>query len=206
MDGSEPPFSPLGVTTARSAGMPPLTRAPAPVEHRSRATKGGSMTTTSTSEEHAPIHANHALRAMPAALRESCESVRRLFTETRRAGSSARYRVGVIVQRIIDDEEKYGKSGVMQLAAAIGRGKDTLYGYAAVARRWQQADFAAVSSRRGIHGVPLTFAHFLLLAKIDLVDRRVAMVDRCLREGLSVRDLKRITAEPKRADAATHDP
>jgi hypothetical protein len=133
---------------------------------------------------------------MSPALREVCADVQRLLGNARRDSSEARYQIGRFVEAIRCGPGKYGTRGVALLADAVGKSRHALYGYALVARRWTAEEFATLSSRRDIHGVPLTFAHFTILGRIALSHRRQLLLERCLSDGLSVRELRTLTKAP----------
>jgi hypothetical protein len=149
-----------------------------------------------------PGSAANAPASTTCALRERCETVRRLFIEARNAGCSARYRIGAVVLGIMDDPTKYGTSGVKSLASAVRKNEDTLYMYASVARCWNADEFGALSARVGRHGEPLTFAHFIALAQVPSTERRSALLECALADGLAVRELRRIVAQRAMRDDA----
>jgi hypothetical protein len=139
-----------------------------------------------------------AVKRMSPALEERCRVVRSLLSEARRGGASARYQVGSIVRDIKQDPQRYGEAGVKLLAASIGRDEDSLYLYAAVAEMWTLVELEELTARRGLHGLPPSFSHFMTLTRVrDRVERE-ALIERCLEEGLSVRDLKKLVDFGKR--------
>jgi hypothetical protein len=136
-----------------------------------------------------------AVRAMNGALRKRYETIRACLAEARSSDARARWRAASEMRAVRDGEGRYGAQAIPRLARALGRDEATLYKYIAVAECWTEAAFDALLAKTTVHGVPLSFSHFVELAAIDSVARRSALFERALAEGLGVRELARLGRE-----------
>ena len=107
-----------------------------------------------------------------------------------RGEAQAKYDSGRVVADVMDKPKRYGEQGVKLLGKAFRLDVDTLYGYANVARVWSATDFKKLMTRTGDLGVPLTFSHLIELSKVKEAKKRDRLIERCLDEGLTVRELK----------------
>jgi hypothetical protein len=122
-----------------------------------------------------------------------CARVRRLFSESRSNMSLARYEIGEEVRRVMTDTQRYGERAVRRLAVAIDRDEDRLYDYARLADAWSSEGFAAIATRSGRRGVPLSLSHLIVIAK-QPASSRDRLVRVALESGMSVRALEREAA------------
>jgi hypothetical protein len=135
-----------------------------------------------------------ASNEMNAQLRKKYEVIRELVVTSDVGTIKARCAIGHHVVQVMEDENKYGKKGVKQLALALHRDTDTLYDCVKVAKLLATEPFKELSREGSINGLPLSFSHWLVLAKAD--ERiREQLTRQALNEGLSVRELK-AEAEP----------
>jgi hypothetical protein len=110
--------------------------------------------------------------------------------------ADGRYRIGDEVAAIEAAPEKYGQQAVKLLSTAIGRNEDSLYRYAKVATTWpDKRTFNALLNRKNVHGVPLSFSHFIELSKVKSDKRRDQLLEEALTQGYPVRELARRIAE-----------
>lgn len=142
---------------------------------------------------------------MTSELQEKYETIRGLMSEEAEGGARLSYRVGVEVRSIKEDVGRYGRNSVKILAAGLGRTAACFYAYATVAKVWNPTDFEALVSRRNSEGLPLTFSHFVELAKERSLEERKALLERAFDESLSVRALERDVAGRRRR-ASTRTP
>jgi hypothetical protein len=127
---------------------------------------------------------------MNRALREQCILVQRLLAEAATDEIDTRYKVGVIIRSIMEAKEgKYGEHAIECLAAALGHNPATLYRFAAVARMWSESEMTVLSRRPNAHGEPLSWSHWMELARAKATWRQWLEV--ALLESWSVRRLAR---------------
>jgi hypothetical protein len=127
--------------------------------------------------------------ALSPALRSACESVRALLAGGARDDARARYRVGVIVSAVMNAPGKYGSRAVDEIARAVGTNVHTLYRAAAVAECWSEPQMDALLQRTNGFEQPLSWSHLVLLAGVISTKRRAELVDKALRDDLTVRQL-----------------
>lgn len=140
-------------------------------------------------------------------LHRRCEEIRKRLADVGRKDMQARHQLGVLVNEIQNDPDKYGRRGVKQLAAAIGYDEKTLYKYGQVASCWSAEQIEELSQQKGTTGLPISFSHLLLIATVEKKRRRDALVQAVLNKGLSVRDLKRqLEGQPSPDEAAGEGP
>lgn len=106
-----------------------------------------------------------------------------------RLDARGRYQVGAIVAEMKKRVDVYGARGVPELAACIGEAEQNLYRFATVAERWSPAEFEALVSRQGSDGRCLSWSHLVVIASVDDDAARAGLVERALRDSLSVRAL-----------------
>jgi hypothetical protein len=149
--------------------------------------------------------AQTAVEAMCAPLREQYERARALLDSAATGTVRTRHEVGCIVARIKHDEQRYGQQAVGRLAAALRRDETSLYRYAAVAECWDATEFVELSERRDALGRPLSWSHWVQLSAIADERARRALLERALRDGLSVRAIRVLAEGRGRPRAAATD-
>jgi hypothetical protein len=127
--------------------------------------------------------------ALHPGLRRAYERIRDLLAKATRDEGRSRHEVGTIVSAVKQDSAKYGAQAVEQLARALGTNIHTLYRCAAVAECWSAAQLEALQARVNEHGQPLSWSHLVLISGVTSPKRRSDLVDRVLRDSLSVREL-----------------
>jgi hypothetical protein len=138
-------------------------------------------------------------KEMNAQLQKKCTVIKGLLVTSDTDTLKARCEIGSHVLQVRDDGNKYGKNGVKQLAAALDRDADSLYDYAAVASLVKEEPFSKLVRERSKHELPLTFSHWVVLAKADEKNRE-DLARKALQEGWSVRTLKQ-KADPEEKGA-----
>jgi hypothetical protein len=132
-----------------------------------------------------------------------CEAIRELLAIATSDEARVRYRVGVHVLEIKSDERKYGERGVVRLSEAIERDAATLYRYALVPERWNEAAFAELLELQTARGEPLSWTHMVELAAVESDAERSALTMRAVREGLSARALASLIRDGLRPPSRT---
>ena len=133
-----------------------------------------------------------AVAAMNGELRAKTVEIAMLLAVGAAESSKARYHIGALVAEIDNHPKKYGRGAVRRVALAVGRDANTLYEYAAVARSWSREEFVALAARKNGGGVGLAFSHFVALSRIGQRRARGVLVERALRDSLTVRELSAI--------------
>jgi hypothetical protein len=116
-------------------------------------------------------------------------AIQKLLAEAATNEIDARYRIGVIIRSVMEAESTYGEGAVERLAEALGRDATSLYRYAAVAKLWSDAEMRALSRQPNDHGEPLSWSHWVELARVPSTWKR--WLERALGESWSVRRLAR---------------
>jgi hypothetical protein len=109
----------------------------------------------------------------------ACQEAREALANAAQNDALARYKVGAIACKVKDDA-KYGANALEQLEAELGLDDKTLYRYAKVAEAWTEAEFKETSKLLNARGLPLTWSHYELIAKIADDEARDALTKRVL--------------------------
>jgi hypothetical protein len=125
---------------------------------------------------------------MNVALKRKYERIKKLLAKNTTTTSSARYEIGRLVNEV-SDEKQFGDHAVKKLALALDRDEDSLYEYGKVAEAWTEAQFEKLAARRSANGMPLTFSHFVELAKAP-EEKRASLTADALAKGYSFRQLR----------------
>lgn len=130
-------------------------------------------------------------------LREVYEQLRGLAERASARDALMKYLVGELVCEVQGDEGKYGAHAVEKLSAKLGSGfkADTLYDAASVARTWGKSEFSELVRRGDAERRRLSFSHFVELARVKLPEKREHLLQRALKDGLSVRRLAALIDE-----------
>lgn len=127
-------------------------------------------------------------------LRSALNRLRDELNDADREDVMARYAVASICVEV-KDETKYGEKGLDFLESELDMGHSTLYRYAKVAEAWTYEEFQKLAARLNAKGRTLSWSHWELLAAQKDGRRRSALLDRTLKESLSVRDLESLIRE-----------
>jgi hypothetical protein len=140
-------------------------------------------------------------------LREAYDSIRELLAHAGRVEVRTRHEIGAIIAEVKRSRHKYGARAVPQLSDALGTDEQTLYRCATIAETWTRAQMDALLERTTPQGQPLTWSHFVLLTGVASPARRDELLDRSLRENLSVRRLSALAEdrETPQAEARSLD-
>jgi hypothetical protein len=123
------------------------------------------------------------------ALRSVYEAIRGLLAGAARDEARSRHEVGVLIAGVKRGREKYGARAVEQLASALGTNVHTLYRCAGVCERWAPDELESLLTRTTAKGQPLSWSHLVLLSGVTSDVRRAELVDRALKDALTVREL-----------------
>jgi hypothetical protein len=117
------------------------------------------------------------------------------------------FEIAVKVKEVIDGEATYGSRAVAKLARDLGVDFQRLYTGARVARAWPtESAFDKVIVRKNKHGIPLSWSHLCVLAKVRDSNMREKFLDKAVTDGLSVRDLRAALPPSKGAKSKSKEP
>ena len=119
------------------------------------------------------------------------EQINQILKKQNRQGAATRYEIGAHVAQVMAKSGTYGQRAVEQLAKATRMDDSTLRNYAEVAKTWSKKQFEALMKRTGKRGLPVSFSHLREIAEVSDPAERKEWVDRVLKDGWSVRMLKR---------------
>ena len=159
------------------------------------------MTSTLTAKKNSkkagaksPTKGAKAKKSFPEALVQQYETIRKLIAKADRQDVQNRYQIAVhcLAVREGDGSETYGTNAVQKLANKLGWSKTDVYDYASVALAWpDKTKFDELAARPDKFDKPLTWTHFRRIAVEKDAVKREQLIQDCLRNGWSVRDLKR---------------
>ncbi len=118
-----------------------------------------------------------------------CSVIRGLLAGASHNEVMTRHRVGEVLCRIRSMPRAYGKRCVERVAEEIGMTPAKLYRHIAVAECWTPAGLAERMERTNRFGLPLTWSHLVALAKVADSTAREFLLDQCLENAWSVREL-----------------
>ena len=124
--------------------------------------------------------------------------LKKLFTQIddklagiRKSDVMGHYDLGVLIDKAMGDEKKYGENAAAKLAVAIGKPTDDLYRLRKVAKTWSKAEVEKLISRKSKQGHrTLTFGHLWLTAGCDRATTRLALLKTFFNEGTTIREFK----------------
>ncbi len=119
------------------------------------------------------------------------DEIRKLMTGATSSEASAKMKIGRKIAAVKSDEKRYGKYGVKLIAKALSCTAANLYSYATVAEAWDNDVFSELLRRTNSKGVPLSFSHFIEIAKARPAKRPI-LIERAIEEALSVRMVNRM--------------
>jgi hypothetical protein len=148
--------------------------------------------TQDTSESDTPSENTSEAENQPTdALKEKCESIRKMMCSADTRDAGLHYNIGAQVKQAMDDCDKYGKAAVEYIASKVGCTAVNLYDHARVARTWTPAEkFEELSKLPTKWRTRLTFTHFVILAKVTDSTAREDFMKKAREEGYSVRELE----------------
>jgi hypothetical protein len=116
-----------------------------------------------------------------------------------------RHRIGLAINEVRSDTEKYGKRSVQILATLLGYEPPTLYAYGAVAATWDEEEFGALLEEKTPLGLSLTFSHLIVLANVSDGRRRRGFMTRAVSEALTVKQLEVLVAGQGETEMVTQE-
>ncbi len=139
-------------------------------------------------------------------LEDECEAIRSLLTHGDREDVRVRHEVGVRLCVIKANTDRYGDHAVERLASALRFPARVLYRCATVAEVWTAEGLDAVMARTNAAGGRLSWSHLVALTRCASSVSRRAILEQCLRESWSVRELSAHVARqvPQTPDSAAH--
>ena len=100
-----------------------------------------------------------------------------------------KYRIGRLLHTGLNDERRYGKSIVLNIAFALGMAFSSLYRWAKVAAAYPPEVFEELLQRRSRHGNRLSWSHLVYLARIKDAAERQRLIDTVIEKNLSTDQL-----------------
>lgn len=114
--------------------------------------------------------------------------------------------VGTLVSDMQEDPDKYGDSGIEQVAQYLNlEGGDTLlYAYAKFAATFTREFVSETMRRQTTHGRALTISHWIELSRVEKETSRLKLVDKVFDQNLSVRELQQEVRGNKLGNSAAN--
>lgn len=132
------------------------------------------------------------VKAMDPALREVYKAIKADLIKGESERVRSRYAIGQQILKVKRSRKKYGQKAVEKLAQALAVNSTTLYRYADVAEQWTPTAFEKLQKQRdAVFGRPLSWSALVEIAELADADDRKRLVEDVLREGLTIRDLRR---------------
>lgn len=141
---------------------------------------------------------------MSRALLELTATIRALLGQVLRDEVLTRHQIGSHVVAAKRAPSTYGTNAVENIAADVGVSSDELYRAAAVAETWTADELKKLAARTNRAGRPLSWSHWVALTKAPPAARH-RLIERCLAESWSVRELRLNVVRPSSADAVSDD-
>jgi hypothetical protein len=136
---------------------------------------------------------------------EARETVRQLLARVVREEVLVRHQIGLVLRAMRHAVDTYGDHAVERIANDLNIGADTLYRCVLVADTWTPDEVRALTVRTNRRGEPLSWSHLVALTKVASASARRSLIDRCLAEDWSVRDLVQHIASASPRDAQNAD-
>ena len=139
-----------------------------------------------------------AYTEMSAALRKACDGIREALRSSVKAEAIARHKVGVIVRRVMSNEDKYGRKSIPKLGLVLGLDPSGLYDAAKVAKHWSEDEVCQLLGRQDREeqkNVGVSWSHMVSLARVDNKKDRELLLRDTIGYGWSVRDLQMAIAK-----------
>lgn len=108
-----------------------------------------------------------------------------------------RYELGKSIAAVVTDTRKYGENAAKLLSSALSMSESLLYNFRNLYAQWKDnfEDLKALTDMKSASGVPLSYSHMVVINTLSTATERDSMAKRCLRECLSVEDLKAVVQE-----------
>jgi len=124
-------------------------------------------------------------------LRKVYDRIRDRLVKVAQNDVMARYDVGTMILAVMANESKYGARAAEQLAKALDITKAVLYLHTKVASSWTREDLQATIARvDSVTGYHLAWWHVLILAGVEDTSKRAELIDECLQDKMSGRQIK----------------
>ena len=145
-------------------------------------------------------------KEMNVELADMCKDVRQQLNKLERNDIFARHRVAIKVKEVRDDEARYGKRRMDQLAEALQFDVKTLYRWAQVADVWPtKTALEGLLSKGSAQGSTITWSLVEMLAKVPTDEERNWLADKANQAHFTAREMRAATAQVSgRLDAAEH--
>jgi DNA-binding transcriptional regulator YdaS (Cro superfamily) len=101
-----------------------------------------------------------------------------------------RYAVGQIAGEIREGGARYGSGALRLVARVLGVSQSSLYDATSVVAAFPPTQLPGLRERKNAFGVPLSFSHLVLLARVKPSARRAALLERAYTDGLTERQLR----------------
>lgn len=134
-------------------------------------------------------------------LKSACDQIRALLADTERNGALHKFRIATMILET-KDSARYGDDAATFLVENLGIDRASLYRHAKVAEVWDESTFKKLAARNNSNDLPLTWSHWELIATVVKGRSRHALIERALKDSLSVRELRSVI---KGDDKATGD-
>jgi hypothetical protein len=118
--------------------------------------------------------------------------IRGKYNEITASDVMGRYDIGKEVDRVVNDENKFGSSAVSKMAEALLLNDSDLYKWKDMATTWTAEEIKELATSKTATGNPLTVFHLTTLASLPDTKLRDKLLARCYKEGISARDLATI--------------
>lgn len=109
----------------------------------------------------------------------------------------ARYDLGKAVAAVVTDSRKYGENAAKLLSAALNMSESLLYNLRNLYTQWKDnyEELKTLTDAKNAAGIPLSYSHMVVINTLSTQTERNSIAQRCLRECLSVEDLKALVQE-----------
>jgi hypothetical protein len=124
---------------------------------------------------------------MNAALKAKVEEIQQWFTRECKRSLESRYKLGLLVKPLYDDEtehgsKRYGERAIETLRLALKWQEDLIPSTLRLVRSYSPAEFKQLTELRNEAGKPLTWSHVRILVQVGDPSKREDLLQRTLRE------------------------
>lgn len=134
-------------------------------------------------------HVTRALSGMTDACREITQEIRDDYAKVAVSEIVAFWRIGQRINKVLEDESKFGVNAVEQIATALQLEANLFYSCRKFASAFTAAEVKELGARKNAAGVGLSFSHFVALSRVQDTEFRTKMLNKAYQHCLSVRDL-----------------
>jgi hypothetical protein len=131
---------------------------------------------------------------MNAELKRKCELIKQLIKKAEHADIRNRHKIAVHLRDVHQGDgqgQPYGNGAIREIADALGWPKSTVHEFVQVAEAWNMEELEGLIEKANACARPLTWGHLCVIATFADMEDRNNLVDDALRNGLSMRELKR---------------